>query len=283
MNQQDFMNRLKGLRFIDRARLPELATDDWQNFCRDPWLFLISASDKEAAAIWREVEEDQKPKRPLDAAEKAAIEAAEQFLHEADFNLTCWDAQGEGPTPAGATELYERAKAVVAMLKREPRTTETALPRAPMTDDYLARMRIYADDIGRLSHENGLDLLAEVERLRVAAVPRGALVMALVNLTAAASIHQMFCKDHDEGLTRHHEAAERIISALNKDFSEPVGIEMLEPILNTVRGALDNLRTNQRQLDADGTYVGVSRQALDEVLAAMVIQANERKETSHDR
>lgn len=30
--------------------------------------------------------------------------------------------------------------------------------------------------------------------------------------------------------------------------------------------ALDNLRTNQRQLDADGCEVGVSRQALDETL-----------------
>ena len=30
--------------------------------------------------------------------------------------------------------------------------------------------------------------------------------------------------------------------------------------------AIENLRTAQRQLDADGTEVGVSRQALDEVL-----------------
>lgn len=31
-------------------------------------------------------------------------------------------------------------------------------------------------------------------------------------------------------------------------------------------GALDNLRHNQRQLDADGIHVAVSRQALNEVL-----------------
>lgn len=31
--------------------------------------------------------------------------------------------------------------------------------------------------------------------------------------------------------------------------------------------AIENLKTNQRQLDADGCEVGVSRQALDETLA----------------
>ncbi len=36
----------------------------------------------------------------------------------------------------------------------------------------------------------------------------------------------------------------------------------------TAREAAQNLRDYQRQLDADGTFVGVSRQALDEVLEA---------------
>jgi hypothetical protein len=33
--------------------------------------------------------------------------------------------------------------------------------------------------------------------------------------------------------------------------------------------AIENLKTNQKQLDADGCMVGVSRQALDETLALM--------------
>jgi len=36
--------------------------------------------------------------------------------------------------------------------------------------------------------------------------------------------------------------------------------------LEEISGALDALRTDQRQLDQDGVFVGVSRQALDEVL-----------------
>lgn len=45
--------------------------------------------------------------------------------------------------------------------------------------------------------------------------------------------------------------------------------------------AVENLKTNQRQLDMDGCEVGVSRQALDETLAsyavllAALIQAEE--------
>lgn len=34
-----------------------------------------------------------------------------------------------------------------------------------------------------------------------------------------------------------------------------------------MNAAIENLKTNQRQLDADGSEVGVSRQALDETLA----------------
>lgn len=34
-----------------------------------------------------------------------------------------------------------------------------------------------------------------------------------------------------------------------------------------MNAAIENLKTNQQQLDADGCMVGVSRQALDETLA----------------
>lgn len=34
-----------------------------------------------------------------------------------------------------------------------------------------------------------------------------------------------------------------------------------------MNAAIENLKTNQRQLDADGCEVGVSRQALDQTLA----------------
>lgn len=40
-----------------------------------------------------------------------------------------------------------------------------------------------------------------------------------------------------------------------------------EPVLAVEQGAIDALTNGQRQLDADGTFVGVSRQALDELLA----------------
>lgn len=44
------------------------------------------------------------------------------------------------------------------------------------------------------------------------------------------------------------------------------------PAVADVAGALEALRNGQRQLDADGVEVGVSRQALDEVLAALAQQ-----------
>lgn len=44
---------------------------------------------------------------------------------------------------------------------------------------------------------------------------------------------------------------------------------MTDPISNErLVGALDNLRVHQRQLDADGCEVGVSREALTEVICA---------------
>ena len=42
--------------------------------------------------------------------------------------------------------------------------------------------------------------------------------------------------------------------------------------------AIDNLRNNQQQLDQDGVMVGVSRQALDEVLAHIDAQRDEMVE-----
>ena len=44
-------------------------------------------------------------------------------------------------------------------------------------------------------------------------------------------------------------------------------LDELERLLAT--GAVQNLHEYQRQLDADGTFVGVSRQALDEVLTVI--------------
>lgn len=40
-----------------------------------------------------------------------------------------------------------------------------------------------------------------------------------------------------------------------------------QPQERDIASAIENLQTNQRQLDQDGVYVGVSRQALEEVLA----------------
>lgn len=48
-------------------------------------------------------------------------QAVELFADAADYNLTCWDAYGDGPTPAATTRLYEIGQEARALLKpREP-------------------------------------------------------------------------------------------------------------------------------------------------------------------
>lgn len=45
--------------------------------------------------------------------------------------------------------------------------------------------------------------------------------------------------------------------------------EVVEALKAIPQGAIDALRNNQRQLDMDGVEVGVSRQAIDEVLVGI--------------
>lgn len=55
-----------------------------------------------------------------------------------------------------------------------PKTIDLSIPRTAeeriaaeegLRPEYLALMRVHVDEGGQLSHRNGLDLLAEVERL----------------------------------------------------------------------------------------------------------------------
>ena len=50
---------------------------------------------------------------------------------------------------------------------------------------------------------------------------------------------------------------------------KPVGAGVETALASIPQGAIDALRNNQRQLDVDGCEVGVSRQAIDEVLAGI--------------
>jgi len=53
--------------------------------------------------------------------------------------------------------------------------------------------------------------------------------------------------------------------------------------LEEISGALDALRTDQRQLDQDGVFVGVSRQALDEVLTHIAALEAELAQATRER
>lgn len=60
-----------------------------------------------------------------------------------------------------------------------------------------------------------------------------------------------------------------------KEWPENAGKpQAAPPVYSIPEGALDQLRNHQQQLDQDGVFVGVSRQALDEVLAAMLQAAS---------
>lgn len=62
MDQAQFTNRVRSLFCIDHYLLPELSDEQWVKFRDDPPRYFIGADDKQAAAIWREVEKRQRPK-----------------------------------------------------------------------------------------------------------------------------------------------------------------------------------------------------------------------------
>lgn len=43
-----------------------------------------------------------------------------QFADATDYNLTCWDACGEGPIPAGVQELYELGRQARKLISPDP-------------------------------------------------------------------------------------------------------------------------------------------------------------------
>jgi len=59
MTQAEFMNRIRSLYNIDGWQLPELNDGDWPKFRDDPARYLVLCSDRQADAIWREVEKRQ--------------------------------------------------------------------------------------------------------------------------------------------------------------------------------------------------------------------------------
>jgi len=59
-DQAAFLNRIRSLYCIDYGRLPELTAEQWERFQQNPPRYLIGADDKQAAAIWREVERRQR-------------------------------------------------------------------------------------------------------------------------------------------------------------------------------------------------------------------------------
>lgn len=80
-------------------------------------------------------------------------------------------------------------------------------------------------------------------------------------------------KSVKEDVQNIHDAAKRIDNLEIRAIS--LYVLSLLPIIEGAivpelpEGAINNLKNHQQQLDGDGCFVGVSRQALDEVLAAI--------------
>ncbi len=56
ISQDEFMEALKGLHFINAADLPELTFEQWIHFRDNPAAFFVYANPLHRSAIWREVE-----------------------------------------------------------------------------------------------------------------------------------------------------------------------------------------------------------------------------------
>jgi hypothetical protein len=60
MTPHEFINRIRSLYNIDHHNLPELTSDQWEQFRKDPPRYLINLADKvQSEAIVREVEKRQ--------------------------------------------------------------------------------------------------------------------------------------------------------------------------------------------------------------------------------
>jgi hypothetical protein len=60
-DQEAFANRLKSLFNIDGCQLLELSHSQTESFLRDPARYFMRASDRQADAIFREIEKRQQP------------------------------------------------------------------------------------------------------------------------------------------------------------------------------------------------------------------------------
>ncbi len=56
ISQDEFMEALKGLHFINAIDLPELTFEQWIKFRDNPTKFFVYSSGRHRSAIWREVE-----------------------------------------------------------------------------------------------------------------------------------------------------------------------------------------------------------------------------------
>ena len=63
ITKAEFSNCLRSLFFIDVDTLPGLLDDEQRRFIRDPVSYFIECSDAQAAAIWREIEKRQEPRK----------------------------------------------------------------------------------------------------------------------------------------------------------------------------------------------------------------------------
>lgn len=61
MEQHDFINRLRSLFNIDGYLLPELTSEQQAEFLANPVRYFMGADDRQADAIWREIERRQLP------------------------------------------------------------------------------------------------------------------------------------------------------------------------------------------------------------------------------
>lgn len=94
-------------------------------------------------------------------------------------------------------------------------TDRAELAKPPMRDGYLKMMRAHVDEGGQLSHNNGCDLLAEVERLRATALSAEGGARQRQVLNWAETNFGSIARNRDERAARLVEEAIEIAQAEN--------------------------------------------------------------------
>lgn len=135
MDLHAFTNRLKALRFIDRADLRDLTDNQWMAFRADPAGYLVTQGDDVAAKIWAVVELPFTTTLPPGASAEFAAEITHPAEPTLDLVAAGQRYAAEMGRKVAAGRLINHAKANQDFVAQVARMTTDAEMDGDMSGD----------------------------------------------------------------------------------------------------------------------------------------------------